>query len=190
MFLPNGLCYIYRGQWSIESEVEFLQISCLTIIESGKQLGIPEAKTQSGIVYGSIRWCLLPTCQGRWRNRFYVLLIWNNEPRFWCCVSSLLFQICFVRFLFRTQHHTVQPVNVYNAYTENFQSPFHRGSTSRLELADIRSLLPRLWNVAASMAMAFLTLSSNRCRIRKRLNCIQSNLRSNNCRKRCFEQSE
>lgn len=47
----------------------------------------PESKIQSGIVYGSIRRCLWPACQYRWRNRFYLLLIPDNEPRPWCCVS-------------------------------------------------------------------------------------------------------
>lgn len=38
----------------------------------------------------------------------------------------------------------VASVNVDNADTEDFQSPFHGRSASRPELADIRSLLSRL----------------------------------------------
>lgn len=45
-------------------------------------------------------------------------------------------------------------------------------------------------SLLASMAIAFLALSPNCYRMRKRLNCIQSNSRSNNWRKRCSELSE
>lgn len=38
------LCYVYWSQWRIKSEVKFLQVSCLAIIESCKLFGIPEAE--------------------------------------------------------------------------------------------------------------------------------------------------
>ena len=73
-------------------------------------------------------------------------------------IFALLFQIRLVRCLFRTQRHTVPTVNVDNADTENFQTSFHSRSASRPELANIRSLLSRLWNVARVYGNGFSSI--------------------------------